>query len=172
MRTQVQSLALLNELRIQSYHELWSRSQTQLASGIAVAVAKAKSYRSNSTPGLETPICLKCGPKKKQKKKKNSVRSPLAAQWAKNLALSLQWLKSLLRCGLIPGPGTSTCHGHGQEYIYFIKWNKIPHLYPKQDLFWHIKYLSPKKLQRFLSNPCLSSSNFSLLYYYRSGSVS
>ena len=39
MGMQVQSLALLSELRIQHCRELWYRSQTQLGSGVAVAVA-------------------------------------------------------------------------------------------------------------------------------------
>jgi len=39
MRMQVRSLALLSELRIQCCRELWRRSQTQLGSGIVVAVA-------------------------------------------------------------------------------------------------------------------------------------
>ena len=36
----VQSLVLLSGSGIQSYSELWCRSQTQLGSGIAVAVAR------------------------------------------------------------------------------------------------------------------------------------
>ena len=39
MRLLVQSLALLNGLRIQCYHELWCRLQMRLQSSIAVAVA-------------------------------------------------------------------------------------------------------------------------------------
>ena len=35
-------------------------------------------------------------------------------QRVKDLALSLLWFRSLLRTGLIPGLGTSTCHRHGQ----------------------------------------------------------
>ena len=38
-RTQVQSLASLSGLRILHCRELWCESQTQLGSGIAVAVA-------------------------------------------------------------------------------------------------------------------------------------
>ena len=38
-RMQVQSLALLSGLRIQHWHELWYRSQMQLRSYVAVAVA-------------------------------------------------------------------------------------------------------------------------------------
>ena len=36
-------------------------------------------------------------------------------QWVKGLVLSLQWLRLLLCAGLIPGPGTFTCCGHGQK---------------------------------------------------------
>ena len=43
--------------------------QMQLESSIAVAVAKAGSCSSNSTPRLGTSICLKYSPKKKKKKK-------------------------------------------------------------------------------------------------------
>ena len=39
MRVWVRSLASLSRLRIRRCHELWCRSQTQLGSGIAVAVA-------------------------------------------------------------------------------------------------------------------------------------
>ena len=42
MRTQVQSLALLNGLRIQCCHDLWCRLQTQLKSHITVAVAQGQ----------------------------------------------------------------------------------------------------------------------------------
>ena len=48
--------------------------------------------------------------------RKTLDRSPLVAQWFKDLALSLQWLGSLLWCGFeIPGPGTCTCYRHGQK---------------------------------------------------------
>ena len=40
MRTQVRSLGLLSRLRIQYCRELWYRSQTQLGSGITVAVGR------------------------------------------------------------------------------------------------------------------------------------
>ena len=39
MRTQVRSFASLSGLRIRRCHELWSRSQTKLISGVAVAAA-------------------------------------------------------------------------------------------------------------------------------------
>ena len=58
-------------LRIRCCHGLWCRSQTQLRSHIAVAVVQASGCSSDSTPGLGTSICLRCGPKnQKQKKKK------------------------------------------------------------------------------------------------------
>ena len=53
MRTQVQSLTSPSELRIQCCHEPWCRSQTQLRSGIVVAVTWASSYSSDSTPAWE-----------------------------------------------------------------------------------------------------------------------
>ena len=44
--------------------ELWCTSQTQLKSGVAMAVVQAGSFSSSSTPSLGTSICLRCGPKK------------------------------------------------------------------------------------------------------------
>ena len=67
MRTQVRSLASLSGLRVQCCCELWCRSKTWLRSGIAVAVVKASSCCSNSTPSLGTSICLVCSPKKPKK---------------------------------------------------------------------------------------------------------
>ena len=57
---------------IQCRHELWCRSQTQLGSGIVVAVVQVGSCSSDSTPSLETSICHGCGPKKKKKFFKNA----------------------------------------------------------------------------------------------------
>ena len=73
MRVRVRSLALFSGLRIQSCHELWYRSQTQLGSCIAVAVAQAGSYSSNSTPSLGSSICWGYGRKKKKKKDKKKL---------------------------------------------------------------------------------------------------
>ena len=47
IRLQVQSLASLNGLRTQNCRDLWCSSQTQLGSGIAVAVAEASSCSSD-----------------------------------------------------------------------------------------------------------------------------
>ena len=68
MRTQVRSLATLSRLRIWRCHELWYRSQMWLRSHIAVAVAWAGTYSSDSTRSLGTSICPGYGLKKKKKK--------------------------------------------------------------------------------------------------------
>ena len=54
---------LLGVLRIQHCCELWCRSQTQLGSGLAVAVASSCSF--NSAPSLGTSMCCISGLKKK-----------------------------------------------------------------------------------------------------------
>ena len=76
MRMQVQSLALLSGLRVWHCYELWCRSQTQLGSCIALAVAVvyASSYSSNSTPRLKTSICRRSSPKNKTKQKKKTKK--------------------------------------------------------------------------------------------------
>ena len=63
------SLALLSGLRIWRCHERRCRSQTRLGSLVAVAVAYAGSYSSDSTPSLGTPMCCGCSPAKDKKKK-------------------------------------------------------------------------------------------------------
>ena len=52
--------------------------QTWLGSGIAVAVVKAGSYSSDSTPGLETSKCCLC---------EDAGLIPGITQWVKDLAL-------------------------------------------------------------------------------------
>ena len=52
MKTQVQSLVSISELRIRCCHELWCGLQTWLGSGVAVPVAQASGYSSDSTPPL------------------------------------------------------------------------------------------------------------------------
>ena len=66
MRMQVRSLALLSVLGIQRCCELCCRSQTWLESCVAVAVVKAGSCSSNSTPSLGTSKCHGCGPKRQK----------------------------------------------------------------------------------------------------------
>ena len=51
--------------------ELWCRSQMHLGSGIAVDVAWAGGCSLDLTPGLETSICCRCSPKRKNKTKQN-----------------------------------------------------------------------------------------------------
>ena len=46
-----------------------------LRPGIAVSVVQAGRYSSDSTPSLGTPICHRCGPKMKKKKKVITVQS-------------------------------------------------------------------------------------------------
>ena len=68
---EVQSLASLNGLRIQDFHELWCRSQMWLGSGIvSVALVQAGGYSSDWTPSLETSTCHRCSPKTTKEKKK------------------------------------------------------------------------------------------------------
>ena len=76
MRTQIQSLASLSGLRIWHYRELWCRSQTQLRSLVAVAVAYAVSYSSNWTLSLGIFICRRCSPKQTKKKKGTETYLP------------------------------------------------------------------------------------------------
>ena len=66
----VWSLTSLSGLRIWRCCELWCRLQMQLRSGIAVAVAYASGYSSDSTPSLGTSICHGCSPKKFKRQKK------------------------------------------------------------------------------------------------------
>ena len=61
----VQSLASISGSGIHRFRELLRRSQTRLGSHMAVAVANAGSYSSDSTPSLGTFICHGCGPKNK-----------------------------------------------------------------------------------------------------------
>ena len=63
-RLQVGSLASLSPLRI---WRVPRRSLTQLGSGIALAVAQNGDYSPDSTPGLGTSMCHRCGPKKQNK---------------------------------------------------------------------------------------------------------
>ena len=64
VRLQVRSLALLSGLRIRHCCKLRCRSQMQLGSCIAVAVAQAGSCISHSTPSLGISICYGCNSKK------------------------------------------------------------------------------------------------------------
>ena len=75
MKIQVLSLASLSGLRIQRFPEPWYRSQTQLRSGVAVAVAGSCS--SNLTLSLRISTCHRCDPKK-EKTNNNKNTNPKA----------------------------------------------------------------------------------------------
>ena len=74
---QVQSLALISRLRIWHCCELWYTSQIWLGSGVAVAVAVASSYSSDSTPRLGSSICCRCSPKKEKAPPPKKTQKPL-----------------------------------------------------------------------------------------------
>ena len=69
---QVRSLAFLSGLRIWCFRELWCGLQTQLRSGIAVAVVEAGSsaVASIRSQDWEPPYVMGVAPKSKKKKKK------------------------------------------------------------------------------------------------------
>ena len=69
MRTWVGSLALLRGLKSRCCHELGCSLQMWLRSGVAVAVAQAGGYSSDSTPSLGTSMRHECGPEKMKKRK-------------------------------------------------------------------------------------------------------
>ena len=70
-------LALLSGSRIQPCCELWCSLQTQLGSGVAVALVQASSNSSDSTPSLGTSICCEYGLKRQKDQKKIKNKLPL-----------------------------------------------------------------------------------------------
>ena len=74
MRIQVQSLAPLNGLRIWHCRELWCRSQRQLESGIAVAVARPVATAPIQPLAWEFPNATGAAQKKTKKKKKKNLQ--------------------------------------------------------------------------------------------------
>ena len=68
-------------VRIPRCHDLWYRLKTGLGSGVAVAVAWAGSYSSDSPPSLETSMCHRCSPKKTKKKKKRFSHISIYKTW-------------------------------------------------------------------------------------------
>ena len=92
--------SILSELRIQCCPELWCRSQAWLRSQVAVAVGQARSCSSDSTPSLWTSICHRCGPKKREKKKKSlhpCDKSHLIMMYVSfNVLLDSVWFSSIL----------------------------------------------------------------------------
>ena len=108
MRRKVQSLASISGLRIQHCHELWCRSQTQLGSCVAVALAQASGYSSDLTPALGTSKHHGGSPKKKKMKRKKERKKLTFKEfllWHNGLRIQLQWLRSLQRHEFNPQPG-------------------------------------------------------------------
>ena len=79
MRLPTWSLVLLIGLSIWHCCVLWCRSQTQLRSYIALAVAKAFSCSSDLIPSLRTSICSGCGPKKQKQTNKQTNKKKTKA---------------------------------------------------------------------------------------------
>ena len=75
MKLRVQSLALLSGLRIRHCCELWCRLQMWLWSRVAVALAQAGGYSSDSTPSLGTSICRGSGLRNSKKKTKTNKQT-------------------------------------------------------------------------------------------------
>ena len=75
----------------QAFPVLWRRLQTRLGSRVAVALAKAGTYSSDSTPSLGTSICHGSGPRndKTKKKKKKSFLFSAFSQLTHNLQSSM-----------------------------------------------------------------------------------
>ena len=73
MRLRVRSLPLLSGLRIWRCRELWCGGQTRLGSNVAVALAWAGGYSSDSTPNLGTSICCGSGPRKGKTDKNKQI---------------------------------------------------------------------------------------------------
>ena len=81
MRLHIWSLSLLSGLRIWRCCEPWCRLQTRLGSCVAVAVVKASSCSSDSTPSLGTSICCRYGPKKQKKKQMKNKSLSSNSDW-------------------------------------------------------------------------------------------
>ena len=89
-------LGLAQWVKIPICWELWCGSQTCLRSGVAVAVAWDDGFNSSSTPSLRISMCHRCGPKKREKKKRDGYHqgditgnSPLKMTCFKILSPSL-----------------------------------------------------------------------------------
>ena len=154
MRTRVPSLALLRELRIWHYHELWCRSQTPLRSCIAVAMVQAGSCSSDSTPSLVTSICCRCSLKKtKKKKKKKKVCNNDLTDKRKTALLQLRNTVTPHFCQCKSQQQSSKCH----EKWPSVKTQKVLEssivkkvLWPWQLYFWVVSFISKVK-ERFFS---------------------
>ena len=77
VRKQVWPLASLSRLRIWHGHELWCRSQMQLGSGIAVAVAWASGYSPIRPLACKLPYAVGVAPKRQKNYKKRKRKITL-----------------------------------------------------------------------------------------------
>ena len=75
-------MALLSGLGFRHCRELQYKSQIQLGSGAAVAVAVTGSCSSESIPSLGTFICRRYGPKKKKKKGYFTTKEGLSQKYS------------------------------------------------------------------------------------------
>ena len=89
------SIPGLSGLRIQCCPELPCRSQLQLGSGIAVAVAYASSCSTYSAPSLGTSICCGCGPKKDKTNKQ--TRWIVHFKWKNCVVYELSLSKAVIK---------------------------------------------------------------------------
>ena len=89
------SLASISGLRILRCSELWHRSQMQLVSGVAIAVARPQLQFQFS---LGTSICHRFSPKKEKK---------------------MSWLMSSLTSLLLPGLGVLPLSGHNMLWLFY-----------------------------------------------------
>ena len=113
MRIRVQSLASISGLRTWCCCKLLCKSQMQLGSCAAVAVAQAGSCGSHLIPSLGTSICQRCSPKKKITM--THFRSFLMAHWVTDLELLLWQFCSLLWRRFDPWPRHFHMPSVGQE---------------------------------------------------------
>ena len=100
MRMRVRFLTSLSGLKIQRCRALWWRSQTQLGShdAVAVAMAKAGSYSSDSTASLVIPYAAGATPKSKKKRKKEGRKEGRKASKQALNFLNLQVLSCKRGC--------------------------------------------------------------------------
>ena len=106
MRIWVQSLASLSGLMIPWCHQLQLRSQMQLRSSMAVAVAQASCYSSNVTTTLATSMCHRCGHWKKRNGQKiwRDISPEKIHKWSMSTRKDAQHHYSSGKCKIKPHP--------------------------------------------------------------------
>ena len=134
MRMQVRSLASLSGLKICCCCKLWCRSQIQLQSGVALAVAQASSCGSNSASAWEPPYAVGETLKRpKEKKDHNGHRSRLARGVGVSQGQDIWkicWFVEVLKLGhkVKVGRHRNLCLGHfirepsGRDFPIIWRW--------------------------------------------------